>query len=316
MFLSESLLPVLLLVSFISSIIVIYLNRVNIRKILSQIDRKTWAVLFLIFVIALALRIFIPPHAHMWFNPELRDIDSARSLLEDGKTYDLLFPLGWPFILSIVFALFGLSNMTAIYTCLALGALTVFPLFIVLFAITKRKDLALIPPLLLAIYSPHLRWSTSARANVPALFFLLCCIFFFFVYYKYRDNRSLWLVALSLAFTVQFRPEYFVLPLLFFIGCFIYIKGFFAKAMKIRFIIPFFIFILLALPSLSNVIFQELSVNRLGKDHLPQEVRSEVGLSLDNLIFNSTTFGIYVFNSSLQPIFFSFLPDQESLFLV
>ena len=202
----QSLLPLLLFISFISYIIAIYLNRVNIKKILSQIDRKTWVVLFLIFIIALALRIFIPPHAHMRSNPEFREIGFARNLLEDGKIYNLVFPLGWMFIMSIVFALFGLSNVTAIYTCLALGALTIFPLFLVSFAVTKRKDLALIPPLLLAVYSPHIVWSTTAKVNVPAIFFLLPCIFFFFVYYKYRDDLSLWLVALNLAFTVLEPP--------------------------------------------------------------------------------------------------------------
>ena len=216
--------PSLILLNFILLIVLICFNWHTIKRFLFKIDKKTWCVLALIFFIALLMRILIPAHQHVMYIDEPWYMEAGKDMLQTGSQEDYPKSIAWPFILRIAFGIFGISNWTAIYTSLLLGSLTIFTIFFMAFAITKRKEIGLLSAIFLALSPAHIRWSASAETNIASLFFITLTIFFCFLYYNKLKYSLLWLALVSLAFTAQFRPENYIFPILFLIGCFIYSK--------------------------------------------------------------------------------------------
>jgi len=316
--------PLFILINFILLIILVYFNREHIKKFLLKIDRKSWIILALIFFAALTLRIMIPPHHHIMYIDEAWYMEAGKDMLLTGNQGGYAKSIGWPFILRIVFGLFGISNWVAIYTSVFLGALTIFNMFFLAFIITKRRDISLVSALLFSLFPTHIRWSATAENMVASLFFIPLTIFFCFLYYRNKKTSLLWLSAVSLAFTAQFRPENYIFIVLFLLGCALYGHQFFKK-LNLKFIAPWLILVILALPNLIVVLDFKLSTNWIESDTAGEQTGSN--WSFHNLVYNSSNYGIYIFNSKFQPIIFSFLlmtgliymlykQRKEALFLI
>jgi len=316
--------PLFILINFILFIILIYFNWGHIKKFLLKIDKKSWLILVLIFLTALMLRIFIPPNHHIMYIDEAWYMEAGKDMLLTGNQGSYAKSIGWPFILRIVFGFFGISNWVAIYTSVFLGALTIFNMFFLTFIITQRKDISLISALLFSLFPTHIRWSATAENMVASLFFVTLTIFFCFLYYRNKKASLLWLALISLAFTSQFRPENYIFIVLFLLGCVLYGHQFFKK-LNLKFIAPWLVLVILTLPNLIVVLDFKLSTNWIESDTVGKETGSN--WSFNNLIHNSSHYGIYIFNSKFQPIIFSFLlitgliymlhkQKKEALFLI
>lgn len=293
--------PFLILINFVLFLILIVWNWSYIKNFLLKIDKKTWAILMLIFLIALFVRIIVPPHQHIMYIDEPWYMEAGKNMLQTGYQGDYPKSIGWPFILRIAFT-FGISNWVAIYTSTILGALTIFNIFFLTFIITKHKPISLISSLLSSLFAAHIRWSTSAEANVGSLFFITMSIFLCFLYYRNKKNSLLWLALVSLAFTAQFRPENYTLPLLFLAGCIFYNKKFF-RQINFKFILPWVVLIVFSFVNLIQVMNFQSSINWIESDTEGQQTGSNWGFN--NLIHNSSHYGIYIFNSEFQPVIFS-----------
>lgn len=296
--------PLFILINFILLIILIYFNWEHIKKFFLKIDKKLWLILVLIFLTALMLRIFIPPHHHIMYIDEALYMEAGKDMLLNGSQGDYAKSIGWPFILRIVFGFFGIINWVAIYTSIFLGALTIFNMFFLAFIITKRKDISLVSALLFSLFPAHIRWSATAENNVASLFFITLTIFFCFLYYKNKKASLLWLSAVSLAFTAQFRPENNIFPILFFIGNILMDKKFLRK-LNFKFILPWLVLAVLSSANLIQVLEFKLSTDWIESDTAGEQTGSN--WSFHNLIYNSPHYGVYIFNSKFQPIIFSFL---------
>ena len=314
--------PLFILINFILLIILIFLNWRYIKKFLLEIDKKTWILLILIFVSALLVRILIPPHHHIMYIDEAWYMEAGKDMLLTGNQGSYTKSIGWPFILRIVFGVFGISNWVAIYTSIFLGALTTFNMFFLTFIITKKKGISLISALLFSLFPAHIRWSATAENNVVSLFFITLTIFFCFLYYRNKKASLLWLSIISLAFTVQFRPENHIFIVLFLLGCILY-QSF--KKLNLKFITPLLILAILVLPNLIVVLDFKLSTNWMESDTLGQQTGSN--WSFHNLMYNPFHYGIYIFNFKFQPVIFSLLliigliymlykQRKEALFLI
>ena len=297
--------PLFILINFIMLIILIYFNRDYIKKFLLKINKRTWYILVLIFFIALMIRIFIPPHAHIIYMDEQLYMEAGKNMLQTGSQGEsFLESIGWPFILSIAFGIFGISNWVALYASTLLGALTIFNIFFLTFIITQRKNLSLMSALLFSLFPAHIVWSGSAKPNVASLFFITLTIFFCFLYYKNKRNSLLWLALISFAFASQFRRENYIFLLLFLFGCFIYHKKFF-KNINFKFILPWLVLIVLSSANFIQVLDKQLSINFVELETSGKQTGAN--WSFNNLIYNSLNYGIYIFNSEFQPLLFTFL---------
>lgn len=290
--------PASALGSFILMIIACNMNRSYFKVFFGKIDKKTWMIAALIFLLALVLRMVIPLRGHILYLDEAWYMEAAKNMLQTGSQGHYPKPIGWPFLLAVSFAVFGVNNLVAIYTSIFIGALTTVGIFLMAFIITQRKDMGLIAALLFSFFPAHIRWSASAETNVASLFFTVLTVFFFFLYYRAPKRSLLWLALSALAFTVQIRSENYMLPVLFLAGCFIFGCRPFKKADLTLILVS----VLLFMPNLIQTFVFYMHEN------WPHNIGlTAAGGSLPNLFYNFLHFARYIINAEFQPVLLSFL---------
>ncbi len=301
------LVPLFSLITFLLLIILLFLNRKYFGKYLRKIKKKTWVILVLIFILGLALRLFLPLHYHKQGNDEFEYMEAAKSLTVDFREGNYLRSIGWPLIIAIFFSLFGVNNWVAIYLSLFLGSLTIFNIFFLSLVLLKNKKIALWSAFLFSLLPLHIAWSGSAETNVPSLFFITLTLFFYIFYTKEKKYSLLWLSIISLAFTVQVRPENYILPILFVFYFFIYeYKGKESfKKINFNFLWPWVTLTFLSFFNFIQVWQFQFGKNWIISDSGGREIGENWGLS--NLINNSYSYAIDIFNETYQPIVYSIL---------
>lgn len=314
--LSQPPVPISISANFLLLIFLICLNYREIKKFLASIDKRTWLILLLIFVLGLSLRLFLPPKQHIIFFDEPGYMVIAKNLLTEGHTggiWDTPQSIGWPFILAMSFGIFGSGSATAIYTSLIFGALTIVIIFLLGMVIFKNRDIALLSAFLFALLPLHIRWSASAQNNVVSLFFVTGALFLCFLYLDYKKYSLLWLALAAVFFAVQFRPENYILPALFLVAIIIFDKLPSAERL-LKFSIPWMAISLLAIPNFANVLGFQTSANWVESDSAGKMTGSN--WSFHNLIFNSINRGGDLFNGSHEPLIFISLFVIGFVFLI
>ncbi|MBI2134852.1 glycosyltransferase family 39 protein [Candidatus Woesearchaeota archaeon] len=245
----------------------------------------------------------MPPHQHIMYVDEPWYMKAGKDMLNFDSTGWYPKSIGWPFILSVSFLLFGTSNWVAIYASIFLGSLTVFSLFFLAYIITKSQNVSLVSSLVFSLFAAHIRWSAAAESNIASLFFITLALFFCFLYYRKRTMPLLWLSVISLAFVSQIRPENWIFPLLFLFGLFLFDK----KSIKFnhKFLLPWLVLLVLIAPDSLNVLDAKLSTNWVASDTEGKLQGKNFGL--DNLYGNSINYGKYIFNDKFQPLLFTLL---------
>ena len=299
---AHNLTPFFILIIFVICIYFLWENRQVFKTIILSIDKRTWFFLLLIFLTALLIRILIPPHQHIMYIDEAWYMEAGKNILQTGSQGYYPKSIGWPFLLSFIFLIFGINNWVAIYSSLVLGALTVIPVFLMVYIISGKKEMGLFSALVFTLFPVHIRWSTSAETNVVSAFFIAFSIFFCFLYYRRQSISLLWLSLFGLAFACQFRPENYILLPLFLFGMFLYDKTIY-KNMWHRLILPLLVFFIISFPNLIQVLdfytYENFGV-----------VKNSTALAsnwnINNLLDNSRSYGSALFSSKNQPIVFTF----------
>jgi len=291
------LLPLTALESCILLSVFLWVSRTHIGEVLSEVGKKTWAILALILASALILRLVIPPIQHIMYIDEPWYMEAAKNMLQSFSQGSYPKAIGWPFILAISFLLFGVSNWVAIYTAVVLGTLTILNVFLLTYIITKKKAVSLFSAVIFSLMPLHIRWSASAETNIPSLFFVTLTLFFCFLYYRKKIYSLLWLAISSMIFTALIRPDNWLLIPLFFLGCLI----FKVKIPPKRIIFILFVLIVLISPSILQLRDWYGSINWLEADSVGQLKGSN--WSLSNLIYNSLHFGSNIFSKAYLPSF-------------
>jgi len=256
-----------LIVLFVIIIIIgnlIYLSRHTLKKEFKKVNKKTWLILGLIFLIGLSLRIFIIPHMHNLYYDEDGYLDIAKHISSEGNNclcldningacrfcgYSLK-SIGFSLLVAIFFKIFGISHDVAFNLVAVIGSLTIFTMFFFLYALFKEEKLALFGALILALYPLHLRWSGSASAEIVSLFFILITFTFLITYFRTNNPTVLLTSILFLCFTITVKEEN-ILLLLFFLAPFLT-----KRVYRKKFLIIALFFTLIFLPYLiGNLLF-------------------------------------------------------------
>jgi hypothetical protein len=116
-------------------------------------------------------------------------------------------PNGWPYILSVVYRLFGISELASFLANNILFGLSIIMVFFSSYLLFKNFAPALYAALLFILSPEALLWSNTVAVEPSAACFssvAVCCALFFI---KNRKTSSLFLAVVATAFAVQFRPE-------------------------------------------------------------------------------------------------------------
>lgn len=280
----------------------IYINRETIKDVLN-INAIDLALCATVFVLALSLRQFVPPHQHIMYIDEPWYMEAAKNLLQTMHQGDYIKSIGWPLIISIAFSVFGISNWVAINTTMILGALTPIAVYFLSISIHKNKTASLASAIIFCLFPVHIRFSTCAESNVSSLFFVVISLLFSNIYFKTSDRKALWSAILSISFTALFRPENYILLPLFCLGCMIFNHKKIFDTVK-GLVMPCLVFILLTFPNFINVLRAAIG----GNETIGREVGVEVsGWSVEYLVQNSIEYGFALLNADYQPWLISLL---------
>lgn len=279
------------LINFLLFIFLCIYNRKYFENFFKLLNKRVWFFLFFIFAWALVSRLMLPNLHQEIFIDEPWYAEAARNLLSSGMPGEYFKSIAWPFILSIVFKIFGVNNWVAIYTSIFFGSLTVFPLYFFTFLLTKKKLLSFLAPIAFAVLPLHIFWSATSETNVVSIFFIICSWFLAFLYLEKEKISWLWLVLASFSFTAQIRPENYFYIFLFFLFLLIFDWENFQK-LKVKYFLPW-VLVFLTLPDFIRVMVYKVSTNWVMSD--TGVMGSGQNWSFSNLLHNTSSFGFEVF---------------------
>ena len=229
---AHTIMPFLVLLSFVSLVFLIVYNSRFLKSFFTKLDWKIWLLLIIILAANLAFLLSLPHYNKMWTD-ESMIILTAKNLLNLDPVGPYYKPIGWSFLLSIIFFFFGLNYNVAIDASCVFGALSATMVFFIAYIMTGKKYLSLLSSVIFSLFASHIFWATSAESNVTSMFFALLAVFFCLLYYKEKKTSLFWLSCSALLFACLFRIEMAIFIILFFVGGIMFIPGF-IKRLKER----------------------------------------------------------------------------------
>lgn len=225
--------PVFLAINFLLLVFSFVWSLKDLRRLFRKVDRKTWVFLLVIFVLGFSLRTFVAPHTDRVFFDEDIYLNIGQNIARDGKAVlcnygtqetciDGVYnkqPNGYPFLMGVLFFLFGTSEVSAHYANAVLGGLSVLLVFLIAYLFFENKKIGLLSALIFALIPVAIRWSPTTAAGTAFVFFTGLTVFAFLSYLKDGSRKLFLLGMFSLVFTIQIRTEgvllFFVVLLMF-----------------------------------------------------------------------------------------------------
>ncbi len=213
--------PWFLAINFFLILVFIIFGFGTIRRYLRGVDKRSLLILLVILIIAFSLRQFLVPHTHRVFFDEDLYLGVGNSLATEFRNilcnygtpthcFDGILnkdPSGFPFLVSLIYRIVGPGEPQIFFLSTIVGTLTVFVVFLLVYFITRDKNISLIASFLFAITPIHLVWSGSTATEIFFTFFSLLSLSMMVLYLKSRRYMILLLSLASAAYSAQIRPE-------------------------------------------------------------------------------------------------------------
>ena len=296
--------------SFLYLLISFAVNIGALKKFAAGIDYKIWLLLIAVFCLGLYLRLLCP-HRHIMFIGEFDYMEAAKNILWRQKLYHYNFSLVWPFILSVFFKIFGVSNHVAIYVSIFLGAAAAVTAFLFVSVVADDAKPGLIYAFIFAILPVHIFWSACAQMETASLFFILLSGFSCFLFYRRMTFRLFCFAVACLTVTAQVRVENCVYFLLFFAGCLLFrVKV--ERKNRIHYFLQLVLSSILCVPNICSAVYAYASVDNFAIN----EMGTGANWSLHNFIHNLMNFGPDIFSTKNHPLIFSILMFAGLLYML
>ncbi len=287
--------PIFLATIFLSMLVLFALNGRELRSAFGKIDKRTWAILAGIFLLAVFLRTAVAPQTHRVYFDEDIYLDIGKEILVNGKAalcnygepckeYAFMkWPNGYPFLLAISYVFFGISEGTGFGVVLLLGSLSVFLVFLLAYNLSKNEKVALLAALILALVPVHIMWSATAASEPVLVFFSLLAILFFSLAVNANSLRLYALAAVTLAYSMQIKTEGVMLLPVAALFVILFDKNLLKRLSSYRFCALWAILLILVAPFLTHVYYAFLydqfgsSGEKFGIEHALKNVPENAG---------------------------------------
>ena len=224
---------------FMLFVLVIYLAVQDWKKLLDQ--KKIIFSLCLIAALGVASAFFFSSERHRLFFDEDIYIQIGHSIAKDfrsgmldcaipadegrswtGLRYSLnKEPNGFPFLISIVSRIFGVSDNSGTITNLLFFALGTIGLgFLAKETGLFNSNTFILAPLIFALWPENLRWAACSAAEISAVSLAIWSLAFAFRSSRKNDRILMWLGLLTATYSAQIRPEGILIFLPFFFAAF------------------------------------------------------------------------------------------------
>jgi 4-amino-4-deoxy-L-arabinose transferase-like glycosyltransferase len=138
------------------------------------------------------------------------------------------WPVAHPFLISIAFFLFGISEIVARHFAIFLSSLSTLLVYLSSYLLFRKNEIALFSSLILALLPIHILWSPTMTADLTFSFFVSFLLFFIILSSKSKDLRIQSLSLLALVLATQAKSEGMVLIPLYFLSQFLLNKKYLA----------------------------------------------------------------------------------------
>ena len=270
----------LFLMSLVFGLFILLLVK-NFRSIMKEfrISKRAKFWLFLIFIIAFLLRnaeysygihtdgFVYAESARYIVTRGLFVKDCALGNIESCRLYEqVLFPAGYPYLISLLYLLFGVNTLLASKLSAVLSSLTVILVFLIGYYLFRDEEIGLYSALLLSLAPIDLMFASTGNVRSTVMFFMALTVLFYSIALK-KNNTSLWaLVAITFSYLIYTRQENLVMGIPLFIGLFLfkYLKlddlrsKSTLKSMLKMFAIPILILIITQIPVEYWLIFHKI----------------------------------------------------------
>jgi hypothetical protein len=159
-------------------------------------------------------------------------------------------PNGWPYVLSVVFRLFGVHELAAFLTNNLVYALAIVTTFLIGYLLFNSVRVGLYSALIYALMPECMIWSNTTAVEPSAALFPGMALVCGLIAIRVREVKTLFLLAVVAAFAIQFRPE--SIMFLSVIGLVILLWGR-EELKKGEFYLLFALFFLLIIPHLVHL---------------------------------------------------------------
>jgi 4-amino-4-deoxy-L-arabinose transferase-like glycosyltransferase len=301
-------------------LIAFILNFKYIKEIFIEIGNKYSWLLILISIIGILTTSFIAPRIHrIYFDEDIYNnigqciADHKRAVLcnegyyenNELKVIDEVYnkqPQGHPYLISIIFRIFGTNELFVFISNNIILGLTVIVIFLIAFLLFKNIFASLVACLSYIFIPVNLHWFNTCASEPSTAFFISMTTLASLIYLKNKRPINLFFLATTLAFTLNFRMESLLISIA--IGL-----AFILKDVKIFIRKELYIFGALLFLLSTGIILHLYMVRgeSWGATTGPK-------LSLDYFPHNFSTNSIYYFSNKEFPLIFSILAIIGILF--
>ncbi|MBF0558875.1 MAG: glycosyltransferase family 39 protein [Nitrospirae bacterium] len=227
--------PYFLKINFFLLVVSLALNCKTLKDLLAGLGIKKGILLVVVVLAGFAMSMFLAPRTHRIFYDEtiymnvgqnIAFLDKA-GMCNDGyfdhKKYacsEMEFnkqPYAYPFLVGLVFKVFGTSETAGFVLNNVIYALSVFIAFMIGYLLFGNFYPAFFSSVIFALIPDNLMWSNATSAELSASCFIGLAICSALLFVRNKDLKSLFLFSVIVPFSVQFRMEsMLVVPLVIF----------------------------------------------------------------------------------------------------
>lgn len=202
-------------------IILLFFNIKHLVSPFKNINKNTWLLLFLIFLLGFYLRnseYWLGIHtdgyvsqeaAHYWLVQGKFVKGCALDNIHNCKLHQqVLVPAGFPFLISLFSLFFGFHSLNASIISALLSSLTIILTFLIAYLIFQKEDIGLVAALIFSLIPLNILESQSGASRPTGLFFVGLTTFTYLIAVKNKFKFNLWfLVALCISYSIYVRQE-------------------------------------------------------------------------------------------------------------
>lgn len=274
-------------------ITLLILNTKTIFREFKKIKKKTWIILFMIFILGFWLRnaeyrygqgfdgyLYIDTAKVLYHNNLLMEGCGIGNLDSCILYHQPLMTPGHPYLISLLFKLFGEHDILAMYLSGFLSSLTILLIFFIGYTLFSSERKGLYAALIFVLIPLDILIAPTGSARSTSAFFLALTILFYLIALK-KDSIKLWsLTAIIFSLSIYMRQDNSILLVPLILGLFLFnyfkkenfknlnsIKKTIVSTSK-KFFIPTVIFIVTQIPVQHWIWFSHTNMSLMSFEYL------------------------------------------------
>jgi len=211
-----------------------------LKNLILTIPRKIIYLLLGVTIIGIFVTSFVAPQTHrIYYDEDIYEnigqnfatLQKAQLCNDGGTVYGVYNchdgfynkqPYAYPYLLSIVYRIFGVSEAASFIFNNLLFGLSIILVFLIAFLLLKNYIIGIFSALMYALIPQNLLWFNTTAAEPSTALFGAMFILSLIIFLKENSNRSLFLMIVLASFSIQFRPESLLIILIALTGIIIY----------------------------------------------------------------------------------------------